>query len=155
MLWLIVKMTYFRSGMWWVWLTALCERVRIKSVKDHLYIISGLCQTHCKQVPESLIIINLMIISCVYVLPSFRQPIGSTRAPFVTSISPGGGLKTTIFTHKHSLQFLPMGQYGLCSLIFFFLVSLLQRSHRADHHSWVQIRESLFYNKLQILQEPS
>ena len=45
------KWHIFSSGLRWVWLTALCVRVLTKFLKDRLNVNSGLCQTHCKQVP--------------------------------------------------------------------------------------------------------
>ncbi len=105
---------------------ALCVRVWIESFTDHLNIISGLCQTHCKQVPEfSRHFYNYM----------YRQVFCFNTHKFAPV--PTCGSLWVVF-------------FGL-----FFLGPLLQCSHWTGHLLRGQIRESLFYIMLQIWPEPS
>ena len=46
----IMKMTLVLD-LWWVRLTALIRRVRLKTLKNCLNVKLALCQTHCRQVP--------------------------------------------------------------------------------------------------------
>ena len=67
---LIVKITYFVSGYVMVVIDCIMCAPLDKILQSRLHVISGLCKTHCQQVPE--FSCQLLII---YVPPHFRQRI--------------------------------------------------------------------------------